>query len=85
MTLYDKGCDKIVIERSEKKISSHEADRGIPVEPGASVTVQLIFKKVPSNIKTVKLFNFHPYTATRIVFFKWNETDVPFRNIRLRR
>jgi hypothetical protein len=76
---------QVYLWQGEKKISSHEADRGIPVEPGASVTVQLIFKKVPSNIKTVKLFNFHPYTATRIVFFKWNETNVPFRNIPLRR
>ena len=76
---------QVYLWQGEKKISSQEADRGIPVEPGESVTLQLIFKKIPSNIKTLKLFNFHPYTATRIVFFKWNETDVPFRNIRLRR
>jgi hypothetical protein len=76
---------QVYLWQGEKKISSQEADRGIPVEPGESVTIQLIFKKVLSNIRTLKLFNFHPYTATRIVFFKWNETDVPFRNIRLRR
>jgi hypothetical protein len=76
---------QVYLLQGEKKTSSHDADRGIAIEPGTSVTVQLIFKKVPSNLKTLKLFNFHPYTATRIVFFKWNETDVPFRNIRLRR
>ena len=72
--------------QGDRKTSAQEAHRGIPVESNHQVTVEMIFKEIPPATQVVKLLNLHPYTATRMVWvFKWNETDAPFKNIRIRR
>jgi hypothetical protein len=72
----------------ERKTSAYEASRGIPVESKQSVTLEMIFKEIPPATQVVKLFNLHPYTATRLAFIRfpnWSHTDLPFKDIRVRK
>ncbi len=77
--------NEVYLWRGEQKTPARDAYRGIPVEPGQTVTTQLIFKKMPSRLRTVKLLTLHPFTAVRIMFFKWRDEDLVFRNIPVRR
>ena len=63
-----------------------EAHRGIPVEPGESITVELIFRDFSPNITTVPEFNLYPYIATRgfLGVYSWNSDYVLFQNVRIR-
>ncbi|MCE5263577.1 MAG: hypothetical protein LLG97_08600 [Deltaproteobacteria bacterium] len=72
--------------QGDRKTTASEAHRGIPVESNQQVTVEMIFREIPPATQVIKLLNLHPYTATRVVWvFKWNESDAPFKNIRIRR
>jgi hypothetical protein len=60
--------------------------RGVQADAGSTQTAQLIFKKVPSNLKTIKKLTLHPFVYWRVVFvWKWQDQDLAFENIRLSR
>lgn len=63
------------------KISSSDAYRGIPVQAGASITLELNFKEVRKGNGVARLLTLHPYTATKVVVYRWNESEVPFANV----
>jgi TolB-like protein len=69
----------------DKRTSSYDASRGIYVQDGKKATVEMIFKDVPAGTSLIKLLNFHPYTAVKLIVFKWRETDVQFKEIRVLR
>jgi hypothetical protein len=68
------------------KTHSSEAYRGIKVDSGQSVTVELTFRGISPNITTVPEFNLYPYVATRgfLGVYSWNSDYVPFTNVRIR-
>ena len=76
---------QVYLWEGDRKTSAEAAYRGIPVESNQSVTVEMIFREIPPATQVVKLLNLHPYTAIRLVIYKWRETDVPFKDIRVRR
>jgi hypothetical protein len=76
---------QVYLWEGEKKTSAYDAHRGISVESKQSVTAEMIFKEIPPSTRVIKLLNLHPYTATRLIFFKWNDTDLPLKDIRLRK
>ena len=78
---------QVYLWEGERKTSAYDASRGIPVESKQSVTVEMIFKEIPPATQVVKLLNLHPYTAISMVIFniKWSDTDLPFKDIRVRR
>lgn len=52
---------------------------------GGSVTLQFVFKNVPS-MRTVKTLGIHTYSGTRtFVVYRWREHDVFFNNLKLSR
>ena len=57
--------------------------RGVEIKPQTSVTVELIFKNIPANVKTVKI-HLHPfiYYGSRET---WQEFDLKMPEMRLRR
>jgi hypothetical protein len=68
-------------KRSMMEIDSH--GRGIEIQPQTSVTMELIFKNVPANIRTFKV-NLHPF----IYYYSgrsqtWREFDLPLPNMRM--
>jgi hypothetical protein len=69
----------------DRKTRAYDASRAFRGSK-RSVTVEMIFSKYRHS-QVVKLLNLHPYTAIRAVFFnlKWSETDLPFKDIRVRR
>jgi hypothetical protein len=76
---------QVYLWEGNQKTSSYDAGRGVPVESKQSVTVEMIFKEIPPGTQVVKLLNIHPYTAIRLVFFKWSDVDLPFKDIRVRK
>ena len=57
--------------------------RGIEIQPQTSVTMGLIFKTVPANIKTLKI-NLHPFIYYGGGFARnWKEFDLPMPNMRI--
>jgi hypothetical protein len=76
---------QVYLWEGDRKTSAYDASRGIPVESKQSVTVEMIFKEIPPGTQVVKLLNIHPYTAIRLVFFKWRDVDLPFKDIRVRK
>jgi hypothetical protein len=77
--------NEVYLWQGEQKTPAKDAYRGIPVEAGQSVTAQLIFKKMPPRTRGVKLLTLHPFTAVRVMFFKWRDEDLVFRNIPVRK
>ena len=73
-------------QESGAKTHSSEAYRGIPVQPGQSVTVELTFRGISPNITTIPEFNLYPFIATRgfLGVYSWNSDYVPFKNVRIR-
>ncbi|MDP2855388.1 MAG: hypothetical protein Q8O28_14210 [Smithellaceae bacterium] len=57
--------------------------RGVEIQPQTSVTMELIFKNIPANVKTVKI-NLHPfiYYGSRET---WQEFDLKMPEMRLQR
>ena len=76
---------QVFLWQGDQKTPAIEAFRGIPIESGKSVTIELIFKKVPLDIKKLKLLNLHPYTGVRLFFYRWSSADLPFPDILVRR
>ena len=75
---------QVYLWEGDRKTSAYDASRGISVESKQSVTVEMIFNEIPPDTQVVKLLNLHPYTAIRLIFFKWNDTDLQFKDIRVR-
>ncbi|MCX5819774.1 MAG: hypothetical protein NT047_07675 [Deltaproteobacteria bacterium] len=76
---------QVYLWEGDRKTSAYDASRGIPVEGKQSVTVEMIFNEIPPATQVVKLLNLHPFMAIRLVFFKWSEADLPFKDIRVRK
>jgi hypothetical protein len=77
---------QVVIWKGQQKTSMYEAgSRGIPIDPRTTQAVQLIFKKAPSNLKTIKKLAIHPYIYQRKIFWTWQEHDLVFQNVRMSR
>ena len=59
--------------------------RGVEIPPQTSVTMELIFKNIPANLKTVKI-NLHPF-----IYYQsgrretWQEFDLSMPNMHIRR
>jgi hypothetical protein len=60
-------------------------NRGVSIDPKTTQTVQLIFKKVPANIKSIDKLTIHPFVYFRKLFWSWQEGDLVFQNIRVSR
>jgi hypothetical protein len=78
---------QVVFWKGDQKTSMYTAGmRGIQTDAGSTQTAQLIFKKVPSNLKTIKKLTLHPFVYWRVVFvWKWQDQDLAFENIRVSR
>ncbi len=78
--------DQVYMWQGSVKTHSSEAYRGIKIEPGQSVTVELTFRDISPNITTVPEFNLYPFIATRsfLGMYSWNSDYVPFTNIRIK-
>lgn len=79
---------QVYLWEGERKTSAYQASRGIPVESKQTVTLEMIFREVPHATQVVKLFNLHPYTATRLAFIRlpnWSHSDLAFKDIRVRK
>lgn len=86
-TCKDYEVSQVVFWKGDQKTSMYSAGmRGIQTDARSTQTAQLIFKKVPSNLKTIKKLTLHPFVYWRIVFvWKWQEQDLAFENIRVSR
>lgn len=82
---YD--VSQVVFWKEQQKTSIYDAGRrGVPIDAGTKQTAQLIFKKIPSNMKTMKKLTIHPFIYWRVVLlWKWQEYDLVFQNIRVGR
>ncbi len=83
----DYEVSQVVFWKGDQKTSMYSAGmRGVQADAGSTQTAQLIFKKVPSNLKTIKKLTLHPFVYWRVVFvWKWQDQDLAFENIRLSR
>jgi hypothetical protein len=72
--------------QGSQKITMYDIDRrgrGIEIQPQTSVTMGLIFKNVPANIKALKV-NLHPFIYYGGgVAQRWQEFDLPMPNMRM--
>ena len=77
---------KAYILRGSQKTMIYDIDssgHGIEIQPQTSVTMGLIFKNVPANIKTIKV-NLHPFIYYSGGFLQsWKEFDLPMSNMRI--
>jgi len=77
---------QVVIWKGQQKTSMYEAgSRGTPIDARTTQAVQLIFKKAPLNLKTIKKLAIHPYIYQRKIFWTWQEHDLVFQNVRMSR
>lgn len=78
---------QVVFWKGKQKTSMRDAGRrGVPMDANTKQTAQLIFKKVPSNLRTIKHLTIHPFVYFRKVFvWSWQEQDLTFENIRVTR
>ena len=76
---YYEATESYVLQGS-RKTTMYEIDnrgRGIEIQPQTSVTLGLIFKNIPSNIRTPKV-NLHPFIYYSSGFLpRWQEFDLP--------
>jgi hypothetical protein len=72
-----------VLQGSQKTMmyDIDNSGRGIEIQPQKSVTMGLIFKNVPANIKTMRV-NLHPFIYYGGIW-SWKEFDLPMPNIRI--
>jgi hypothetical protein len=72
--------------QGSKKTSLFDIDsrgRGITLQPQTSVTMELLFKNIPGNMKSVKI-NLHPFIYYRQGWVQtWQEFDLAIPSIRL--
>jgi len=78
---------QVVFWKGQQKTSMYDAgNRGVPIDPRTMQTAQLIFKKVPANLKTINKLTIHPFVYQRkVVIWTWQEQDLVFQNIRVSR
>jgi hypothetical protein len=78
---------QVVFWKGQMKTSMRDAgSRGVQVDARTRQTAQLIFRKTPSNLKTIKKLAIHPFIYSRIVFvWKWQEHNLEFKNVRVSR
>jgi hypothetical protein len=78
---------QVVFWKGQQKTSMRDAgSRGVTIDARTAQTAQLIFRKVPSSLKTIKKLTIHPFIYWRIVFvWKWQEHDLVFQNLRVSR
>jgi hypothetical protein len=73
---------QVIFWKGQQKTSMYDAGtRGVPIDARTTQTAQLIFKKVPSDLKTIKKLTIHPFIYLRKVFWTWQEHDLVFQNI----
>ena len=81
---YD--VSQVVFWKGDQKTSMYNAgNRGVSIDPKTTQTAQLIFKKVPANLKTINKLTLHPFVYLRRLFWTWQEEDLVFQNIRVSR
>jgi hypothetical protein len=81
---YD--VSQVVFWKGDQKTSMYNAgNRGVSIDPKTTQTAQLIFKKVPANLKTINKLTIHPFVYLRRLFWTWQEEDLVFQNIRVSR
>jgi len=73
---------EVFLGEGDNKTNSSDAGRGVQVDGRRAVAIEMIFKEVPSGNGMVKLLNLHPYSAARFIIYKWNDTELQFKNIR---
>lgn len=78
--------DLVYLWEGQIRKHSSEAYRGIPIDPGQSITVELTFRDISPNITTVPEFSIYPFIATRgfLGVYSWNSDYVTFQNVRIR-
>lgn len=77
---------QVIFWKGDQKTTMYDAgNRGVSIDPKTTQTVQLIFKKVPANIKTIDKLMIHPFVYFRKLFWSWQEDDLVFQNIRVSR
>ncbi|MBI4618921.1 MAG: hypothetical protein HY739_01955 [Desulfobacterales bacterium] len=78
---------QVLFWKGQQKTSMYDAGtRGVQVDGRTTFTAQLIFKKVPSNLKTINKLTIHPFIYFRKAFiWTWKEYSLPFQNIRVSR
>jgi hypothetical protein len=83
----DYEVSQVVFWKGKQKTSMYSAGmRGVQADAGSTQTAQLIFKKIPSNLKMIKKLTLHPFVYWRVVFvWQWQDKDLAFENIRMSR
>ena len=78
---------QVVFWKGQQKTSMYDAgNRGVPIDPRTMQTAQLIFKKVPANLKKINKLTVHPYVYQRkVVIWTWQEQDLVFQDVRVSR
>jgi hypothetical protein len=78
---------QVMFWKGQQKTSMYDAGRqGVPVDARTMRTAQLIFKKVPTNLRTINKLKLHPYIGWRVVFvWKWQDHNLVFQNVRVSR
>jgi len=80
-----KEVSQVYLRQGNKKIAAADAYRGVPVESGASLTVELTFKAAAPGNAIVSRLNLIPTVGTRSILriYSWRSEEVPFKNIRI--
>jgi hypothetical protein len=74
---------QVVFWKGQQKTSMYDAGtRGVIMNAKGTQTAQLIFKKVPPDLKTIKTLTIHPFIYLRRT---WREHDLVFQNIAVSR
>lgn len=76
-----------VVQGAQKKrmLEVSPRGRGMKIQPQTSITMELIFKNIPVNVKAVML-NLHPFIYYQSgIRETWREFDLKIPNMRLRR
>jgi hypothetical protein len=74
-----------VWQGSQKNLMLDIGRRGVEIQPQTSITMELIFKNIPNNVKTVKI-NLHPFIYYKSFYRPtWQEFDLNMPDMRLRR
>jgi len=70
---------QVIFWKGQQKASMYDAGtRGVPIDARTTQTAQLIFRKVPSDLKTIKKLTIHPFIYLRRT---WQEHDLVFQNV----
>ncbi len=80
-------ASQVVFWKGEQKTTMRDAgSRGVSLDAKTTQTAQLIFKKIPSNLRAIKHLTIHPFVYfRRVIGWSWQEQDLPFANVRVGR